>query len=184
MQTFEHKVNKKSIENSEIVSDDEIGLIRNWIDEKNADKVSFKLLYRSSLHGKTGRNFHRKCDFRGKTITFIKTLEGRRFGGYSNLSWQPSSGMWLSDDASAFVFSLDHKSKFTCNDQSFVIHSNSDYGPIFGAGFDLAIFPDFSGDSYSNFPHSYGKNEGAEQLLLTGGECNFTPIEIETYLVN
>jgi hypothetical protein len=41
---------------------------------------------------------------------------------------------------------------------------NSSYGPIFGGGSDLIIFDNCNSNqsSFSNFPHSYGKNEGAQ----------------------
>jgi hypothetical protein len=179
---FESKFDK-SIENSKIVSKEEIEVLRTWISEGNNKFVNFKLLFSSSVHGMTGRDFHRKCDNRGHTITIIKATNGMRFGGYTTLLWEPSIGTWKGNDPNAFIFSLDKKLKLTCNDQDYVIHSNSDYGPIFGAGFDIMVNPDFSSISSSNTPHSYGKNEGVERYCLTGDNSDFTPEEIEVYQI-
>jgi hypothetical protein len=42
-------------------------------------------------------------------------------------------------------------------------------GPRFGSGRDLAIYDEcnIQKDNYSEFPTSYGKNEGAEKYSLT-----------------
>jgi hypothetical protein len=174
---------EKSIENSQLINEDEIEVLRTWISEGNNKNVNFKLLFRSSVHGRTGRDFHRKCDNRGHTITIIKATNGMRFGGYTTLLWEPSSGTWKGKDPNAFIFSLDKKLKLTCNDQDYVIHNNSEYGPIFGAGFDIMVNTDFSNNCSSNTPHSYGKSEGVERYCLTGNSYNFTPEEIEVYQI-
>ena len=44
---------------------------------------SFELLYRGSLHGFKGSDFHSKCDNNPKTLTIIKATTGNIFGGYT-----------------------------------------------------------------------------------------------------
>jgi len=172
----------KSIENSKIISKEEIEILKKWISEGGNSNVNFKLLFRSSVHGRTGRDFHRKCDNRGHTITIIKATNGTKFGGYTTLLWEPSTGTWKGNDPNAFIFSLDKNLKLKCNDQDYVIHTNSDYGPIFGAGFDIMVHPQFSDNCSSNTPHSYGKNEGVDRYCLTNG-AEFVPEEIEVYQI-
>ena len=57
------------MKNSKIVNkywklgeEDEIELIKKWIDSTNYNKVSFKLLYRATEHGKLAAFFHSRCD--------------------------------------------------------------------------------------------------------------------------
>lgn len=45
------------------------------------------LLYRGTRDGFTPQIFHKKCDYQGKTLTFIKTTKGKIFGGYADMSW-------------------------------------------------------------------------------------------------
>jgi hypothetical protein len=50
------------LKNSKIVKNVERNLIKKWIDSTNNNKVSFKLLYRATEHGKLNKDFHTRCD--------------------------------------------------------------------------------------------------------------------------
>ncbi len=50
------------LKNSKIVNIGEVELIKKWIDLANFNKVSFKLLYRATEHGKSAFEFHSRCD--------------------------------------------------------------------------------------------------------------------------
>ena len=120
-------------------------------------------------------------------MSIILTDKGRRFGGFTNLPWEsPPSPTSKSNDPQAFIFSLDHKTRLTCHEQSQVIRCRRNYGVCFGGGYDIYIAQNLSSGSYSNFGHSYGKNEGiTNQHYLTGNIENFyfTPSEVEVYQV-
>jgi uncharacterized coiled-coil protein SlyX len=100
----------KGLQFSKIVKKEDIELIKKWIDEDNFNKVDFKLLYRATLHGKEAKDFHRRCDKKGSTITFIKTDNSRVFGGFTNLHWESRKSVtYKANDGQAFIFSIDHK---------------------------------------------------------------------------
>jgi hypothetical protein len=182
-------ISNDGLEYSKILKNENIQLIKKWIDEKNFTSIQFKLLYRGTEHGKEGKDFHSRCDNKGSTITFIKTNKSRVFGGFTNLEWEsPSSGTPKANDPQAFIFSIDTKTKLTCHDQRYVIYCNSSYGPTFGNGCDMAISNNWdSNNTHSNCGVSYGKNENiTSKYYLTGITYNstkFTPVEVEVYQV-
>ena len=49
------------------------------------------------------------------TITLMKTTKGRVCGGYLHIAWKEAKDEW-GNDPCAFVFSLDHRRKFTPTD--------------------------------------------------------------------
>ena len=74
-----------------ILSIGEIRTFCNFIDDHlNEDIFSLKLLYRHSTHNKSKSPFRKLCDFKGPTITIIKTKSKQVFGGYDSdsVSWQ------------------------------------------------------------------------------------------------
>jgi hypothetical protein len=58
---------------------------------------------------------------------------------------------------------------YSLNEPNTSIYLYSNYGPTFGGGHDLYISDNsnINNDSYSVFPGSYGKNEGAQKSELT-----------------
>ena len=167
----------KSLRFSKILKLEEIPYIINWI----GCEYKFELLYRASKHGKSSNYFHKKCDEEGKTITFIESTDGNRFGGYSEQPWDKSGSYKI--DEKAFLFSLNKNKKLTINaGGQNSIYCHQSYGPTFGGNHDLYVSTNFDGNSYSNLLNVYGKKEGVEKYFLTGN-YNFTPKEIEVYLV-
>ena len=118
-------------------------------------------------------------------MAFISTDKSRRFGGFTTLPWDsPSSGTYKGNDPQAFIFSLDHQTKLTCNNQSSVIYCRNNYGVIFG-GNDIYITDNLESNSGSNCS-CYGKNEGITNKFYLTGNTNdiyFTPVEVEVYQV-
>ena len=54
-------------------------------------KYSWKLAFRASDPGYSGRNFHSYCDnVKGPTLIVIKSDKGWIFGGYTTQSWSGS----------------------------------------------------------------------------------------------
>ena len=56
----------------------------------------WKLIYRSSEHGYTGKSFHEYCDNNGPTLVIIKSSGGWIFGGYTTQSWS-GDGIYYDD---------------------------------------------------------------------------------------
>ena len=52
---------------------------------------NYELLFKASRDGYKSYDFHQKCDGNNYTLTFILTKEGRRFGGFTDLSWDGTS---------------------------------------------------------------------------------------------
>ena len=45
------------------------------------------LLYRASRDGWLASDFHMRCDFRGPTVSFIRSSKGFVCAGYAKISW-------------------------------------------------------------------------------------------------
>ena len=60
-----------------------------------------ELIYRGSRDGK---DFHKKCDNKGETITLIQNEKGNIFGGYASISW-------ISDKNDTYHRSEEHTSE-------------------------------------------------------------------------
>ena len=67
--------------------------------------MKLELIFSGSEIGWTTYRFHSRCDNKGPTLTLIKTVEGRIFGGYTSVSWTSSYGESKSDP-DAFVFTV------------------------------------------------------------------------------
>ena len=87
---------------------DDLPLILSWMPKK---VKNFELLYDSIKDGTNTGAFHKKCDGKKPTITFVKTKKNRRFGGYTEKCWNESPGSFVVDENS-FIFSIDEKEKY------------------------------------------------------------------------
>ena len=74
----------------------------------NIDSFRSNLLYRATRDGDSKDNFYNKVDNKRKTLCFIKTKKGVRFGCYLDIALQKQKGSSIQDDKS-FVFSIDRK---------------------------------------------------------------------------
>mmetsp|Transcript_13973 Transcript_13973/g.30342 ORF Transcript_13973/g.30342 Transcript_13973/m.30342 type:complete len:591 (-) Transcript_13973:252-2024(-) len=81
----------------------EVTRLHEWLGEDDADG-EFSLLYCSSRDGLSDATFHSNCDFRGCTLTVIRTTNGYVLGGYSSAPWR-NSGAWTTARKS-FLFLL------------------------------------------------------------------------------
>ena len=146
-----------------------------------------ELLFRGTRDGMTNIIFHNKCDKKGQTITLIKNEKGNIFGGYSSISWTSDSKEHSAPDSFLFTLTNNYNiepTKFVSkNDQREVYH-RSDYGPIFGGGRDLGIYPDISEKGgWSNFPNTYPDILGKGKSIFTGdiNKSIFKIKEIEVF---
>jgi len=172
------KDNQRKIHNSRIGSNilktGEVKLIEDWLGRD----AEFELCYRASIHGRSSKEFHTRCDTRGSTVTLIQTKEGFRFGGYTTLDWS-SSNNYRSSDPNAFLFSIDKQQKFPVSNQNYVTYDHVSYGPTFGGGHDIYVNSSIDG-GYVN-PSSYRAISGNYKLL--DGNWTINPTEVEVYVV-
>jgi len=197
------KMNKKvkKILFSNILTEEDEELLKNWIfrenndenddennesskeNNKNKTKIMLKLLFSSRINGDELITFHTLCDNKGPTLTVIKSKDGNRFGGYTSRSWNSNSTGQYLQDQKAILFNLDKK-KFAKSNDYKSIYCYSGCGPVFGSGIDLFICKNFL-DSDG----SYNKNgtgyifEGEGDYFLNNGKKNFKVEEMEVFNV-
>ena len=125
----------------------DLNKVKEWISP--GKNIKFKLIFRKSEDGDTTADFHRLCDNKGKTLIMIETIEGRKFGGFTNDSWNTSSN-WRSNP-NDFVFSLDLNKKYSNNNNSNSTVSSSSQGPVFGYSRPGSVDIYFCDFKYRNF---------------------------------
>ena len=136
LQEKDKKDDLKGFENTIIKNNSEAVKILKWICPNNERRV--KLLYKATPEENTRDDFHRKCDNKGATVTIIETTKGRRFGGYTSLSWDSSSG-WK-NDKEAFLFSLDNDKKYeVIQEAKYKVYSNTGFGQWFGSNGNIGL---------------------------------------------
>lgn len=96
---------------SAIIKNDEKKMKNDWIDPYGEKNITSELLFRTSVNGDSASTFHQKCDGKGANITFIKTTNGKRIGGFTMIPWTNAGGAYK-EDPEAFIFSLDATQKF------------------------------------------------------------------------
>ena len=124
---------------SRIIGKDELYLLEEEIKDKYNKKVNkSELLFRASEDGYSSSDFHNKCDGESNTITFVKTTDGRRIGGYNNMAWTQNKS-FNNNNNNFFVFDLNEKEIYYSQELNQNIYINrindnlnyNNYGPIF-----------------------------------------------------
>ena len=115
---------------SVIIKSNELNLIEEGIKHNfNKSIRNFELLIRGSKDGFTSNDFHNKCDNKNFTVTFVETTDGRRFGGFTEEYWDQSD-KWKTAPKS-FIFSLDNKEIYYCNEGKDAIYCYPNKNPNF-----------------------------------------------------
>ena len=165
---------------SKIINDIDILTISIGIKKTMKKKIkNLNLLYRASRDG-NHTQFHSRCNGKENTITFVKSKNGRRFGGFANKPF--SNGDWDKIvDYNAFVFSLDFNECYYCNNNSegFPLYGSLFYGPIWGYGHDLCLDGDCLKNDKSTTRQSSFNYNGKNDAL--SGGINFQVEDYETY---
>ena len=133
---FENIFKKSKIIN---IKGNHINCLKSWIDPNN-NGIKGQLLYDAKRDGGLSSVFHQLCDFKGPTLTIIKTSNGKRIGGFTSKDWNKNTNSYISDNKS-FLFDLDQNQRYNVVNADKAIWSGAEYGPIFGANHDLAIYP-------------------------------------------
>lgn len=142
----------------------------------------FDLLYRGSRDGFSAKDFYNKCRQKGPTLIIIRTLQGKKFGGYTDADWVDDDE--YRNSKKSFLFSLDHQEKYAIKkDQSqYAIKGSKSLGPCFGGGHDLRISVDFRFEECSGYiGFSYdAKGKFSKDIY---GDTSFYIEEIEAFKV-
>lgn len=144
-----------------------------------------KNCYRMSQHGGVPQVFHKKCGFRGPTVTVVKSQYGTIYGGYASKSWDDSlSGAYVAD-SNAFIFSLVNnrgkslKLNTTLNTNH--LRMGSLYGPTFGAEITFTLLGTTfeHGSQTAPMGTTYADTMPASNLIFTGSAGTvFTELEV------
>ena len=162
---------------SKIVTPEDFVTVQIGIKEKLNKKIKgAKLLYRASRDGDSTQ-FHSKCDGIENTVTFVKSKNGRKFGGFANKAFNASNN-WVSDP-NCFVFSLLNKECYYYNNNGRMIYGSSSYGPLWGAGNDLYMASGCLNNTISTTKQSSFDYKGKSNAL--SGSSNFQAEDYETY---
>ena len=148
--------------------------------------VTSTLLYSVHLHGWTYKDFHSRCDSKGRTVSLFQIEQGDCIGGYTSQCWE--SGWKYKADSSAFLFNLTRSRHFPSKATGNDIYCQYDYGPSFsGVGSDelCAYNEPFNGNghcySYANEPGYRIPVDGAGTNMLTNSNDYFTITELEVW---
>ena len=123
---------------------------------------SYELIFKASKDGFKAKDFHKKCDYKSNTVTFILTKEGKFFGGFTDYWWDSESD--AKAGSNGFIFSLNNKEIFYNIDLKFNIRCIADYGPIFW-NFDIGISDDCNINNKSYFGSYAYDTKGKEKIF-------------------
>jgi len=168
-------------EGTTLLNIDQQKKVQEWL----PDKSVWKLIYKGSVNGFGGADFHKNCDNKGETVSVICSTSNYLFGGYTPASWT-SAGNYTNSPPS-FLFTLTNPAnvpaKYLNTNAAYSIHNNGTYGPTFGGGHDLYVANNCAANNSSatNFPHSYGDTTGRGNATFTGA-ANFQVRDIEVFI--
>ena len=156
----------------------ELELITKKINRNN-QKLTLNLLYKATADTDKAAAFHAKCDDAKSSIVLIETDRGKRFGGYTSLSWKGDCEE--KKDEEAFVFSLDKMKTYDNIPGEDAIGCYPKFGPIF-LGCQIRIYDNAFTKGGTTFER--GLNfDTLEDFELNDGERTFNVKEIEVYEV-
>ena len=142
-------------------------------------QLILNLIYKATVDSDRAEIFHKICDKAKRSIVLIETDNGRRFGGYTSVSWK---GKCLNKkDSSAFIFSFDKMKIYENISGKKAIGCYPKYGPIF-LGCQIRIYDEAFKNGGSTFKKGVNFRTD-EDFALTGGERLFKIKEIEVYEV-
>ncbi|KAJ5071239.1 pep-cterm sorting domain-containing protein [Anaeramoeba ignava] len=182
--------NPRALFKSEILKKSKyFGYLKEWINDNNFFD-SLELGFSMKRDGSSCETFHTKADDKGKTLILVKLKNGCILGGFTYVGFKSGDSSWIKDDL-AFIFTLKNpvKSSFKFpiqeNETVNAICSYKDYGPIFGAGYDIEIRENMTKGSL-NIGISYKTPDGfpyqsKELYSLFGGSYEMNIENIEVY---
>jgi hypothetical protein len=161
---------------SNIIKPEDENIILSWFEKKN---IKCNLLFDSKKDGDSISTFYEKCENKYPTLLFFKTTKGSRFGGYTTQTWEPKGAK---ADQTSFVFSLDKKEKYKCNDSDNAIYGVKNF---FEFGTCCFRIYDKCTSNQTNYINDNKNNYDIPlEYELTGGEYYFTISSYEVYKVD
>ena len=176
----EIKSDSKIIENKEDVNFIIDKIIKEY-PNTNIDTFQSTLLYRATRDGDNQNSFYKKVEGKRKTLSFIKTKKGIRFGCYFDIDFKRGNG--YTKDKKSFVFSIDRK-KIYNNTGDYQINNGS-------AVINLYDQPIYVEDNFLSNNNSYTCATNPRSFSgfkkdyeLNNYERNFTVEELEVFQIN
>eukprot|EP00347_Sterkiella_histriomuscorum_P002999 403365986 len=173
------------------IQKDQSSLLQNQIPDYSTKQIS--LLYSGSRDGFAAKDFHKLCDDKGPTVSFILSEYGQVLGGFTSIPWSSPAG-WHSDlfdqshsDPSALVFSLSKRSfQKQYQNQEEAVRHDTDWICVFGN--DICIYDNCDKNSRSscNLGYTYELPNGQqyrsdETQSYLAGQYKFKVFDIEVY---
>jgi hypothetical protein len=144
--------------------------------------VSYSICYKATVDGDSPDTFRKLCGNTSPTLFLIETVDGYRFGAFTNLHFGEeveSSG--YREDAQAFIFSFDTGKKYKIEQAEYAVSDTKGSFPSFGRR-DIVLGKNIlsGANSYAMFPVSYEKDPNASgDYMLNGGMKKFKVKEME-----
>ncbi|CAD8200159.1 unnamed protein product [Paramecium pentaurelia] len=115
------------------------------------------LIYTGTKDGLNNQQYWSKVNGKGNLLMVFKSKSDHILGAYSPCIWESCCGKYVADNTlSSFIFSQTNDQVFPLmkDTKKYAIFCHSNYGPIFGNGYDMKIGGDFK-DGYSKLGNSY-----------------------------
>ena len=140
----------------------------------------FKLLFRATRDGERVSDFHKHCDGIPNTLSIIEGVKGYSFGGYSEATWDTTSG--CKSGKNQFLFSLD-RMKVYMGTGNTTICCGTAYGPYFcgSCGMYDYYFSKNNNDEQKKGNKPYKNFQ--EEYELTHGDIHYYGKEVEVYQI-
>ena len=193
IEDFFNNSKEKEIDSYLLYKKDDIEFLNNRLLQDKyvpkGKKVKYKLLYRCSKNGENARDFHKFCDNFPQTLTVIKSVKGKIFGGYTEQTWKDDDIKkmgTLKKDNKAFLFSLNKKKIYNNYSDQPAIWCHESYGPCF---YGKGNFTIYSKEKLINEKMKTNKAKECtfsimeKDYELTDGEEFFNALEIEVFQI-
>ena len=175
---LEEKTEQTFVNGDIIQSIEELELIIRKIN-KASKKMTLNLIYKATADSDRAADFHKKCDEAQNTLVLIETDKGKRFGGYTSVSWKGNCIDKMDKDA--FIFSLDKMKIYENIEGEKAIGCYPKFGPVF-LGCQIRIYD----KAFHKGGTTYEKGlnyKTDEDFELNDGERLFNVKDIEVYEV-
>ena len=145
---------------------------------------NMKLIYRASEDGDTAEIFHQKCDKISPILILIKTVQHRRFGGFTQAFFESTEELEGKQDGSAFIFSLDKLKSYDVQEGQNPICTCKKNGPIFYGNECCNIYlSDNFFKKKGNVARKGDRFNTNEDYEINYGKPRFLTREIEAYQI-
>lgn len=145
--------------------------------------VKLQLLYKASIHGFSGSEFHQRCDHCSPTVSVGFNASGFVFGGYTKQPFRQSNQYAHDDEAFLFTFRGEKLVKYPVNKPEGAVKMMVNYGPYFGK--DLILLDEGKPLAYNSPGNCYSFNAAqmnGNDLKLT--ECEVYQVEGKFSLIS